>query len=349
MWQLFKKPIIGLSPMDGVTDQPFRYITKKYGNPDLIYTEFTSVEGVCHGATALLKDFLFDQTQRPIIAQIFGTTPDYFRQTAIILCQLGFDGIDINIGCPAKTVQQSGAGAALIKTPKLAQEIIKATIQGVEEYQNGSRAKDCSDIRNNVTTEVEKRAKELPEKYRQPREIPVSVKTRVGYDQPIIDTWIPNILEMKPAAIALHGRTLKQGYSGEASWELIAQAAQLIKKTDTLILGNGDIESHAQAIEYSQKYNLDGVLIGRASFGNPFIFHPENHNNPSIYQVALEHAQIYEQTYMNAEKYSFLPMRKHLGWYIKGLANAKEIRMKLVRTNNSQEVENIFKQYGLIE
>ena len=111
-WQTLELPIIGLSPMDGVTDQPFRHIQKKYGNPPVVYTEFTSTEGVCHGAEQLLSDFLYDETQRPIIAQIYGTTPEFFRQTTILLCELGFDGIDINMGCPAKNVAHSGAGAA---------------------------------------------------------------------------------------------------------------------------------------------------------------------------------------------------------------------------------------------
>ena len=146
-WDTLATPIIGLSPMDGLTDHPFRHIQKKYGNPTIMYTEFTSVEGVCHGATQLLKDFLFDETQRPLIAQIYGTTPSYFRQTAILLCQLGFDGIDINMGCPVKNVAHSGAGAALIKTPRLAQEIIAATKQGVINWQNGMREKDCPDLR----------------------------------------------------------------------------------------------------------------------------------------------------------------------------------------------------------
>src|SRR5262245_47814010 len=108
-WSTLSQPIIGLSPMDGVSDHPFRQIQKKYGQPAVVYTEFTSVEGVCHGADRLLKDFLFDESQRPIIGQIYGTTPEYFRQTSIVLCELGFDGIDINMGCPAKNVAHAGA------------------------------------------------------------------------------------------------------------------------------------------------------------------------------------------------------------------------------------------------
>lgn len=335
--------------MDGVTDHPFRFIQKKYGNPDVVYTEFTSVEGVCHGASRLLTDFLYDETQRPIVAQIYGTTPDFFRQTAVLLCQLGFDGIDINMGCPAKNVAHSGAGAALIRTPKLAQEIIRETKAGVQDYVNGKRAKDCQDIVEKIWREVEARHQQLPTEYQQPRDLPVSVKTRVGYDEPVIDSWIPTLLEMEPAAIALHGRTLKQQYGGQADWEAIGQAALYTKKTKTLLLGNGDVQSRADALQKIATYNLDGVLIGRSTFGNPFIF-TENGQPPkvSIFEIALEHARLFEQSYADDEKYNFLPMRKHLGWYIKSIPYATEIRQEIFRTNNAEEVATVFTKYGLI-
>lgn len=341
---------MALSPMDGVTDQPYRHIQKKYGHPAVIYTEFTSVEGVCHKAIQLLKDFLYDETQRPIVAQIYGTTPEFFRQTTILLCQLGFDGVDINMGCPAKNVAHSGAGASLIKTPELAQEIIKATQQGVIDWQNGQTSRDCPDISSKIADEIEERYKKLPEKYQKIRHIPVSVKTRIGYDKKIATEWISTILEMQPEVIAIHGRTLKQAYGGEADWEEIAKATELAHKTsNTLILGNGDIKSYQDAMEKIEKYKVDGVLIGRGSFGNPFIFLPENTGDQkSIYQIALEHAQLFEQTYSYDERYNFLPMRKHLGWYVKGLDKAKEIRFKLFQTNTSAEVEAVFREYELI-
>lgn len=368
-WLKLKKPVVALSPMDGVTDQPYRYIQKKYGNPDLIYTEFTNVEGVCHGAQRLLKDFIYDESQRPIVAQIYGKTPDYFRQVAIILCQLGFDGIDLNMGCPAKTVENSGSGAALIKTPKLAQEIIKATKQGVREYLDGKRAKNCEDISDEIVKEVEKRQKQLPKKYQQPRDIPVSVKTRIGYSKPVVEDWIPTLIEMRPAAIGLHGRTLKQQYSGKADWEEIKKAAGLCKAARIPILGNGDINTLDDVQEKVERFDVDGVLIGRASFGNPFVFkkneeNPENLQNqksqqtqknsqnksaqPTIYEVALEHCKVYEATYQDKERYNFLPMRKHLGWYVRNIPNAKVVRADLFQTNSSKEVEQVFKKFDLI-
>jgi tRNA-dihydrouridine synthase B len=347
-WKQIKKPILALSPMDGLTDQPFRYIQKKYGAPAVMYTEFTSVEGVCHGATQLLKDFLYDETQRPIIAQIYGTTPEYFRQTALILCELGFDGIDINMGCPAKNVAHSGAGAALIKTPQLAQEIIAVTKQGVIDWQNGMTVAECPDITQKIEHEVKRRHDLLPAKYQEKRTVPVSVKTRIGYDEPVIEEWIPTLLEMEPTTIAIHGRTLKQQYGGSASWENIGKAAAIIKKTETIALGNGDVQTHAMALDYVSTYGVDGVLLGRASLGNPYVFLPESPAGPNIFQIAVEHSELFEQIYKDEEKYSFMPMRKHLAWYVKAIPNATDIRIQLVQATNAAQVREIFQKYQLI-
>lgn len=352
-WQNLNKPIIGLSPMDGVTDQPFRHLMKKYGHPDVIYTEFATVEGFCRGVEKPLMDFLYDETQRPIVAQIYGTTPEYFRQTTIALCQLGFDGIDINMGCPAKSVSQNGAGAGLIKTPQLAKKIVRATQQGVTDWQNGQTVRDCPDLTDNICQIIEDRHQQLPTQYQtKNREIPVSIKTRVGYDQIITTDWMKHLLEVEPAAIALHGRTLRQAYTGFASWEEIGKAAQIVKQHNPKItfLGNGDIHSHQQALEKIDQYQVDGVLIGRASFGNPWIF---LNSEPEVTiqqraQLAIEHSQLYERTYQNGEKYNFLPMRKHLAWYIKSFPNASDVRVELVRAENSGQVKEILQKHRLL-
>jgi len=348
-WNQLSGPVIGLSPMDDVTDHPYRHIQKKYGNPDVIYTEFTSVEGVCHGAQRLLKDFMFDESQRPVVAQIYGTTPEYFRQTAIVLCELGFDGIDINMGCPAKNVAHSGAGAGLIRTPELAQKIIQATKDGVTDWVHGQSTRDCSSLIPEIIATVEKRHIALPAKYQTRRLIPISVKTRIGYDKEEVTDWIPKILEMDVVALALHGRTLKQRYMGEASWEAIGKAAELCHSTPTLLLGNGDITSLADAHEKIKTYALDGALIGRASWGNPFVFSSEKRvDSPTLFEIAVEHAQLYEDSFSAEERYIFLPMRKHLGWYTKGIANASEVRAALFTTNTAAEVREIFDRYHLL-
>lgn len=362
-WKKLSLPIIGLSPMDGVTDHPFRHTTKKYGHPGVIYTEFTSVEGVCHGADRLLEDFLFDESQRPIVAQIYGTTPEFFRETATLLCELGFDGIDINMGCPAKNVAHSGAGAALIETPKLALEIIRSTKAGVQDYFSGKRSKDCAHITSDISSEVEKRFAKLPIYYQTRHEtsylkptdiIPVSIKTRVGYRKKIVEQWIPTLMTESPAAIAVHGRTLKQQYGGSADWEEIAKGAQYTKGTGTIYLGNGDALNREQALEKVKMYGVDGVLIGRGAFGNPFCFLPENerneHDQYDLFKIALEHAELYEQTYKpNNPKYNFLPMRKHLGWYVKGIEGASEIRQKIFQCSSLEEVKKVFAEYNLIK
>lgn len=346
IWQKLDKPIIGLSPMDGVTEVVYRGIQKKYGKPNLIYTEFTSVEGICHNAQKLLQDFLYFEDQRPVIAQVFGVTPNYYRQTAVLLCELGFDGIDINMGCPAKSMHKAGSGANLIQTPELAQKIVRATKQGIDDFYNGMRSKDCPDISPRIVKEVERRSKHVKNR---PAKVGISVKTRVGYNTPVTDQWIQTLLETQPEAIALHGRTLKQKYAGEASWEEIAKAVEVAKGTGIKILGNGDVQNYEQALEKIKFYGVDGVLIGRASFGNPFVFLPEGQKtDKNIFEIALEHCKLYEEQYHDQGKNKFLPMRKHLGWYVKGINNAKQVRMELFRAENTREVEGIFKKYQLI-
>lgn len=350
-WKQLPLPVIALSPMDGVTDHPFRHITKKYGKPAVVYTEFTSVEGVCHGADRLLEDFLYDESQRPIVAQIYGTTPQFFRETAVILCELGFDGIDINMGCPAKNVAHSGAGAALIETPKLAQEIIRETKAGVQDYLNGMRAKDCEHITEKISGEVARRHLKLPQEYQEARHIPVSVKTRVGFRKKVIFDWVQILLEEEPAVIGVHGRTLKQQYSGQADWDAIAEGAEIVSKTDTLYFGNGDIKTYDEALTQLKTYPMDGILIGRGAFGNPYCFWKDEdliNASTTIYQIALEHAKLYEKTYSHKERYSFLPMRKHLGWYIKAIPNAAEIRQKMFMSNSAKEAEKTLKNYYLL-
>ena len=351
------RPIVSLAPMDGVTDQPFRHIVQKYGQPDVIYTEFVNVEGLCHQAERLTRPLLYDSSQQPIVAQIYGKTPKFFRQVAIMVCSLGFAGVDINMGCPSKSVAGGGSGAALIKTPKLAQEIIQAVQQGVEDWVNGVSCEDCSDLSEEICQIVKSRQAELGlDENRARQAIPVSVKTRLGITESKIETWLPYLMEMQPAVISLHGRTLKQSYRGLADWEEIAKAADMAHQAGILMFGNGDVQNRQQAEEYAQKYGVDGVLIGRAVRGNPFVFAKndpledadEQERARLLAQVALEHAQYYEKCFFNQERRFFLPMRKHLAWYMSGFSYAKEIRKKLVRTNSSEEVREVFKEYGLL-
>ncbi len=355
-WQSLPRPIIGLAPMDGVGDQPFRYLQKKYGQPALIFTEFTSVEALCYGDRFSMLNLLYDESQRPIIAQIYGKRAEYFRQVAVLLCELGFDGIDLNMGCPAATVASKGCGAGLIRTPDLAQSLIRAVQQGVQDWQNGMNAADCPDIPARFAAEAARIHQQLPERYRERHAVPVSVKTRIGYEEPTVAEWIPRLLETEPAAISLHGRTLRQAYGGQANWDEISHAAALIRQTDTLILGNGDVHSWQDAHQRAATYDVDGVLIGRASFGNPFVFAPSPApageakwaRRQQLIALAIEHAHLYEQTFGQLPSYRFLPMRKHLGWYVKDIFGARQLRAKLVQTNSASEAEQLLREQGIL-
>lgn len=331
-WNSFKKPVIALSPMDGVTDAPFRLITNKYGKPDLSITEFTSVEGICHGSLKSLKAFKYDESERPVLAQLFGSTPSSFYKCAFVIAELGFDGIDINMGCPANNVASKGAGASLILTPGLAMEIIYKSKEAMIDWFNGKNIEDV-DLPQEIIDYVKKnQPQNLTRKI-----LPVSVKTRIGYNKIVIEEWVKTLLEAEPANISIHGRTLKQLYSGIADWEAIAKAARLIHQTKTSVLGNGDIKSLKEAHQKIKQYGVDGVLIGRAALGNPWIFKDREPTIQEKFAVAIEHSKNFEQTFCNDR---FIPMRKHLAWYCKGFPNASEIRQKLMKTNCSADVEN---------
>lgn len=352
-----KKMILALSPMDGVTDYPFRAITKKYGKPAVIFTEFASVEGVCRSSSPKILDhFDFTELERPLVAQVFGKTPAYFKQTAVLLSELGVDGIDINMGCPAPTVANHGSGAAIIKNPSLAKELIKVVQEGIEDWRNGLKLEDCPDLSKQTIQILRDKQKKFVLKNIDRQKIPtVSVKTRIGFDYEEIATWLPHLLEMRLATISLHGRTLQQGYSGKADWEVIGRAAELAKRTDPAVvfLGNGDVMNYEEAQAKVNTYHVDGVLIGRASFGQPHVFLPKEERSKflsekNIFKIALEHAQLYEATYSSKLNYQFLPMRKHLAWYTKGIAQASLVRSELVRADNSLQVAAILQKYKLI-
>lgn len=355
-WHRLPRPVVGLSAMDGVTDAAMREITAKYGHPDFMVTEFTSADGIIRGITRLLRDFYFTSNQRPIVAQIFGSNPEAFRKCAIICCFLGFDGIDLNMGCPAESVAHKGGGAALIKTPLLAQSLVLAAKQGVEEYVNGIEL-TALELPPHFVSAIEERSVKLLER----KTLPVSVKTRIGYDKPVIETWIPQLLEVEPAVITIHGRTLEQQYGGQANWEEIAKAAQIIHQTETLIFGNGDLTTPEQIAMRIRESQVDGVWIGRAAMGNPWIFaqyhdfvNGRGYQEPRAatrFEVALEHAAIFEElnrTIFTSDPLPFLNMRKHLGWYIKGFPNASQLRAVLFQANSSEDVKKVLTAHSVV-
>ena len=314
-----KKLILALSPMDGVTDLPMRQITKKYGQPDFLFTEFLNVEG-WHYAPKKLDHILACEPKKeaPVIAQIYGLTPDFFYDAAWEICQRGFFGLDLNFGCPAKNVVHNGAGGGLIKNPALAQKIYLAARQATLDFALQHHTKP----------------------------LPVSIKTRLGFASNEVNTWLPFLLQLKPDLISLHGRTLKQAYGGNANWQAIAQAVAWRDQISpgTAIFGNGDLHSLAQAQSLAVQSHVDGVLIGRAAIGNPWIFTDKIVSLKEKIQVAIEHCQLFEKTYQKQDHYQFMPMRKYLAAYISDFPNAKLIRQQLMQAQNSEQVRSILGQ-----
>lgn len=306
-------PIIGLAPMDGVTDAPFRWITDIYGKPDILYTEFTSVKGLILGKPAIQRMLLKHKTLTKTVAQFFGCEPEYFYQAALVALEKGFDGVDINMGCPDKSVFHKGAGAALIINPKVAKKIVLAVKKGVMEGKK---------------------------KYKIDRHITVSVKTRTGYRQPQTKEWISHLLEVEPDVICIHARTFSQKYSGLADWNQIGIAADLAKKTKTKIFGNGDIKCKTQALDKIKEYNLAGVLIGRGALGNPWIFKGVTPTTEERFEVLLEHCKKFTEFFPTAD---LSIMRKHIAWYVKDFPHAAEVRNELMQIKTIEEVKNILK------
>jgi tRNA-dihydrouridine synthase len=260
------------------------------------------------------------------------------------------------MGCPTRNVAHSGAGAALIKTPHLAQEIVRATRQGVCDWCNGATVRDCAALPAFIVRLVEAQAARLPHVRQMRQPIPVSVKTRIGYETPQVAEWIPYLLEVQPAALALHGRTLRQAYKGRADWEHIAQAAELARGAGVPVLGNGDVQSAAEAQQRIDQCGLDGVLIGRAACGNPFVFAPQPQTPPAHaeaeplhrLEVAVEHVRLYESAFHHLPYYYFLPMRKHLAWYAQHLPGGASLRRHLLSVRCADEAVTLLHNYGLL-
>lgn len=324
--------IIGLSPMDGITDVVFRQLLAETAPPDLYFTEFVSAEGLCRGGIKLFDHLLFTPQQRPIIGQLFGKDPDSFYLSALILCFLGVDGIDVNLGCPAKTVVHHGGGAALIGNPELTSQIIQSVQSAVADFSSGKIKLNQLKL-NQKTFEAINNNRKLSDyrlqitDYRLPT---ISVKTRLGLSESIVTTWIPHLLQHHLDFITLHGRTLKQGYSGLADWQQISLAAEIVTDSNTKLIGNGDIKNRQQGTDYCQKYGISGVLIGRASLGNPWVFSDHSPTPSERFSIALKHFQLF-QTFFPARSTDSL--RRHFLAYASGLPHAKQLRSHLIRVS----------------
>ena len=360
-WSDIPKPIIGLSPMDGVTDASFRYITAKHGGPDVTVTEFVNIQAALYSPHTLLKDFTYSEIERPVVAQIYGKTPELFYKVAHIVGELGFDGLDINMGCPAKKVAASGCGAALIRTPDLAREIIRAARRGIHDWGRGQSLRDVG-FSNEMIEQVDaaKHARGVQRREAGRRFIPVSVKTRLGYERVVIESWLAALLAEEPAAISLHGRTLEQGYKGAADWSAIARAVEIARGSGTLILGNGDVRDLRDAYERVRQTGVDGVLIGRGAQGDPWMFRDKDAVKQAIwggagarldaapvsmeerFGVVVEHSEHFENL---CGRSRFMAMRKHLTWYCRSFRGASEMRARMTQANSAEDVRQCLAEF----
>lgn len=321
-WQKLKKPFFCLAPMSDVTDIAFRYILAKYGknreNKDRVvfWTEFVSADGLCDklGRKKLSHILKFKESERPIVAQVFGANPENMKKACQYIASLGFDGIDINMGCPDKSVVSQGAGSALIRTPELARKIIQAAHAGIETAG---------------------------------LHIPVSVKTRIGFNKEDINNWIPELLKENISALTIHLRTAKQLSLVPANWDYIKKIKELIKKSgkEILLIGNGDVQNLKDAEEKALNYGCDGVMIGRGVFGNPVFFSGREMDTKEKLQVLIEHTQIFEKELSKPKHKSFAVMKKHFKAYVNGFEGSKELRVKLMETENASQVEKIIKNF----
>ncbi|MEK7648441.1 MAG: tRNA-dihydrouridine synthase [Patescibacteria group bacterium] len=311
-WQKLEVPFFTLAPMADVTDAAFRRIIAKYGKPDVMWTEFVSVDGLCSvGKEKLLPDLWFSESERPIVAQIFGAEPEHFYQAAQLIAERGFDGIDINMGCPDRGINKQGAGAELMKDPKRAQRVIAETKRGAAG-------------------------------------LPVSIKTRIGYNTIQIAEWLPYLLETEPAALTLHLRTRKEMSDVPAHWEIMPEVVDMLKEhcgsgPRPLLIGNGDVRDCGDGRARLSTFGGDGVMIGRGIFGNPWLFNKERTNQPSIYEklsVMVEHALLFDELFHEIK--SFEIIKKHFKAYVSGFDGAKDLRIQFMSCHSAQEVEKVF-------
>jgi nifR3 family TIM-barrel protein len=309
-WKTLKKPIVAIAPMANVTDAAFRRMFVECGRPDVFWTEFVSVEGLLSkGKEKLLVDFWYHKREHPIVAQVFGSKPEQFEAVGPLIRELGFDGVDINMGCPDRGVEKSGGGAALIKNPKLAKEIIRALKKGVGD-------------------------------------LPVSVKTRIGYTKDEIGTWIPALLEEDLAALTVHLRTRNEMSNVAAHWELAPKIVELRDRhaPQTLVLGNGDVNSLEDARARVRESGVDGAMIGRGIFGNPWLFSGKAPYIKEKLERMVKHTELFEELYCNPQDgiiKNFDVMKKHFKAYVSGFDGAKELRIKLMEADSAKEVRAI--------
>lgn len=304
------RPFFALAPLYDVTDAAFRRVIASHGKPHVFYTEFTSTDGLqSAGRDKLLHHLKFSEIEHPIVAQVFGTNPEKFRQTAELVRSLGFDGMDINMGCPDKNIIKTGSCAALYRTPELAQELIAAAKEGAGH-------------------------------------MPVSVKIRIGDSKIDWQPWIDALLKAEPAAMAVHLRTRKEMSAVPAHWELMPEIVKFIRENTSaenrpIIIGNGDVADLNDGRKKSYETGCDGVMLGRAIFGNPWLFAEHSPSREEKLAALLEHVSLYDQMFAGVKPFDI--MKRHFKAYINGFDGAAELRAQLYECKSAGEVEAALK------
>jgi nifR3 family TIM-barrel protein len=314
-WTELKKPFFILAPMEDVTDTVFRQIIAGAGSPDVFFTEFTSCEGICSpGRDSVSKRLRFTENERPLVAQIWGKTPEKYLETSKLLVEMGFDGIDINMGCPVTKIVKQGCCSALIDNPSLAIEIIEATKEGAGD-------------------------------------LPVSVKTRIGYKSRKTEEWATTLLQQDIALLTIHGRTTKEMSKVDADWDEVKKVVEIKNRIspDTLIVGNGDVVNISQGNEYYKRYGVDGIMIGRGVFSNPWLFNGniefEDKSPKDKIDLMCKHVDLFEATWGDNKNYPIL--KKFFKIYIRGFEGANELRVSLMDTSDFEEFRSILRQFKL--
>ncbi|MBI2411418.1 MAG: tRNA-dihydrouridine synthase [Candidatus Kerfeldbacteria bacterium] len=310
-WADLPKPLVYLAPMSGVTNRAYRQIVKQF-HSDVLFPEFVSIDGMHFGSEKTNVLLEYDEIERPIIAQVFGARPAYFFEAAQKVVELGFDGVDINFGCPAPKVAKNGGGCALLGDLGLCREIIQATLDGAAGR------------------------------------IPVSVKTRMSFGKTHVREFCRVIADLPLANLCVHGRPFEKPYLGSANLDPIREAKTLIPFPVTASGHAHTPEAAKETLDYT---GCDGVALARGTFGKPWIgkqikdyLETGTYTEPTLSEklnVMLEHARLVERYHTNRP---FVEIRKILGWYVRDFPNAANYRSQLVRVNTIQEIEQIVTQ-----
>ncbi|MER2036425.1 tRNA dihydrouridine synthase [Mammaliicoccus vitulinus] len=303
-WRELPRPFFILAPMEDVTDIVFRHVVSEAGRPDVFFTEFTNTESFCHpeGVHSVRGRLTFSEDEQPMVAHIWGDKPEHFREMSIGLAEMGFKGIDLNMGCPVANVASKGKGSGLILRPETAAEIIQAAKAGG---------------------------------------LPVSVKTRLGYYE--IDEWkdwLKHVFEQDIANLSIHLRTRKEMSKVDAHWELIEAIKKMRDEIapNTLLTINGDIPNRKTGLELAEKYGIDGVMIGRGIFHNPFAFEkePREHTSKELLDLLRLHLALFNK-YSKDESRLYKPLRRFFKIYVRGIRGAGELRHQLMSTHTTDE------------